>query len=140
MAANKLIVLGPTTLGIAAVNIYSPPTGITGGVAVPATITNAYYIFKKIRVVNTLAAALSFALWKQITIGAAPVAGKEFIWGGTATLLVLDVGRGQSVAGGAQVEWSGTARLAGDEADKFLVGVASAVGLTIEAEAEIGFI
>lgn len=144
MAANKVIVLGPTALPTAIANLFSPPTGISGGAGVPATITNAYYLLRKMRVTNNSAVAVAFALWKQITIGASPVAGKEFAWGGLATLLVLNVGTGQIVQPQGQVEWAGAVRLAGDEADKFLVGgmtsTATAGSLTIEVECEIGFI
>lgn len=146
MAASKVIMLGPRTLPAAIGNLFSPSTGITGGVGLPATLTNTYLVFRKIRVVNPTTNALIFGLWKQITIGATPVATKEFIFGALATLLVINAGSGSLVPAGSNVEWTGNARVEGNETDAFIVGGGATTagvgnaGLTIEAEVEVGFI
>jgi hypothetical protein len=136
MAANKIVLLPtivvPTSIG----NLYSPGT-TTGGTNNPSTIANLAYIIRKIRVVNTTAAQIFIALWKQVTIGSTPVAGKEIIWGGTATLLVLDAGKGVAVPANGFLESTDILRLDASETDKFLVGGASASGLTISAETEV---
>ncbi len=136
MAANKIILLPQVALTTTITNIYSPGT-TTGGTGVPSTIANLAYIIRKVRVVNTTAAQIFVALWKQVTIGASPVAGKEVIWAGTATLLVLDAGKGATVPANGFLESVDILRLDASETDKFLVGGASATGLTISAEAEI---
>lgn len=139
MAANKVIIFPTIALTATIANLYSP--GTHAG-SIPATVVtfspSIYFIFRHIRIVNTTTTAIFAALWKQITIGASPATGKELIWGATATGLALDANRGVSVAGASFVEWFGMLRVDNLETDKFIVGGASAVGLTIQGEGEIG--
>lgn len=139
MASNKFALVGPVALTATTVNVFSPPT-LTGGTNPPPVSTNTFYTIRHVRAVNTTATAINVALWKQVTIGASPVAGKEFIWGGTATLTALDAGRGVPVPANGFIEAFGLWRLSSDETDKFIVGVASATGVTIEMEVEIGVV
>ena len=141
MAANKVVFFPQIALTTSAANLYSPGT-TTGGTNMPTDSGNAtpglYFIFRKIRVVNTTNTAINVALWKQVTIGSTPVAGKEVVWAGAATLLALNAGTGASVPANSFLESVELMRLDANAADKFLVGVASASGLTISAEGEIG--
>jgi hypothetical protein len=119
MAQNKVIRIGPVTLGNATANILNPPAG-SGGVGL--TATNQYLILKHIRIVNRTASSATFSLFIGAT--GASAAGTEFI------------GNGTSVAANSYVDWYGQVRL--DAAD-FLTGSASAAStLTFQAEGEIG--
>jgi hypothetical protein len=122
MAANKLVRFGPVALSATlTTNILNPGT-TTGGVGMPATSTNLYFLLRHIRIVNKTAGAVTASLYIGATGG--NVAGTEFL--GTAI----------SIAANSSYDWYGLLRL--DVAD-FLVGGASAgTSLTFEAEGEIG--
>lgn len=121
MAANKLVRFGPVALSATlTTNILNPGT-TTGGVGMPATSTNTYFVLRHIHVVNKTAGAVTFSLWIGATGG--NVAGTEIF-------------NAQSVAANSVYDWYGLLTL--DVAD-FLVGGASAgTSLTLEAEGEIG--
>jgi hypothetical protein len=136
MAANKRVTLPPVALtATTTANIYSPPT-LTGGTNVPEASTNAFYTITHIHVGNTTASAIQFALWLDATGG--NTAGKEVIAPGVASGGALT--RGVSVAAQSVFDWYGALRISAADTNKFLVGGASAVGLTIQAEAEIGVV
>lgn len=122
MAANKLVRFGPIALtNTLTTNILNPPT-LTGGVGVPGTTVNCYYIIKHIRIVNKTTSAATFSLWIGAT--GANVAGTEF------------EGIASSVPANSAIDWYGYLTL--DIAD-FLVGGASAnTTLTLQGEGEIG--
>lgn len=136
MASNKIAFLPTVALtATTTVNLFSPGT-ITGGTNIPEG-TNLYYIIKHIRVGNTTNAPIRFALWKAAT--GANTAGKEYIFVGTATAGTLDANVGTSVAANSFVEcYPGTRLDAADATNKFIVGGASAVGLTMNIEVEYG--
>lgn len=119
MAANKIIRVGPTTLGTVAANIVNPPT-ISGGVGSSSTAT--YIILRHIRIVNRTGSSATYSLFIGAT--GASAGGTEFM------------GAANSIGANASVDWYGMVRL--DVAD-FLTGLASAANaLTLEAEGEIG--
>ena len=122
MAQNKAVRFGPVALSATlTTNILNPGT-TTGGVGMPATSTNTYFILRHIRIVNKTAGAVTCSFWLGATGG--NVAGTEVI------------GQGLSVAANSYVDWYGILTL--DVAD-FLVGGASAgTSLSFEAEGEIG--
>ena len=133
MAANKLVRFGPVAITtVTTTNVLNPGT-TTGGVGMPATSTNMYFIVRHIRIVNRTATAIRHAFWLGAT--GANAVGTEVIAGGTATAGALDASVGVTVAAGSFVDWYGLLTL--DVAD-FLVGGASAAGLTFEAEGELG--
>src|SRR5271156_5987286 len=77
MAANKIVRFGPIALTVTlTTNIFNPPT-LTGGVGVPGTTVNCYYLIKHLRIVNKTATFASFSLWIGATGG--NVAGTEFM-------------------------------------------------------------
>lgn len=119
---NKPVRFGPVALtATLTTNILNPGT-TTGGVGMPATSVNTYFLIRHIRIVNKTAGAVTFSLWIGAT--AANAAGTEFM------------GTGVSVPANSYVDWYGLLTL--DVAD-FLVGGASALtSLTLEAEGEIG--
>lgn len=138
MAANKKVFFPQIALTTTITNLYSPGT-TTGGTNMPANVANLYFLFQHLRVVNTTNAAINVAFWKQVTIGSTPVAGKEVIAGGAATLLALNAGTGVAIPGGGVFDYfTPVLRLDAADTDKFLVGGASAAGLTVYAEGEIG--
>ena len=122
MAANKLVRFGPVALtATLTTNILNPGT-TTGGVGMPATSTNTYFVIRHIRLVNKTAGAVTVTFYIGATGG--NVAGTEFL--GTAL----------SIAANSALDWYGMLTL--DVAD-FLVGGASAgTSITFEAEGEIG--
>lgn len=135
MAANKPLNVGPVALTTTTTtNIVNPPT-LTGGTGLHGTNTASFLILRHIRVVNKTAGALNFALWLGAT--GANAAGTETIAGGAASAGALTAGTGVSVAANSYFDWFGYLRM--DTAD-FLVGGASATGLTIEGEGEIGVV
>jgi hypothetical protein len=133
MAANKTIRIGPIQLGTTTTtNLFNPPT-LTGGTNPPALSTASYVILRHIRVSNNTTGALQFATWVGSTgVNTTATAGP---FPGIASAGTLT--NGVSVAANSYVDWYGILRM--DTAD-FLVGGAltSAVGLTLEAEGEIG--
>ncbi|HEY8879213.1 MAG TPA: hypothetical protein VIN03_16715 [Roseateles sp.] len=119
MAANKIIRIGPTSLGTSAANLANPPT-LTGGVGSASTAT--YMILRHIRIVNRTGSAATASLFVGATGGSA--GGTEFM------------SAAQSIAANSPIDWYGMLRL--DSAD-YLTGLASAANaLTFEAEGEIG--
>lgn len=124
MAANKIVRFGPVALSnTLTTNILNPGT-TTGGVGMPSTSTNLYFVVRHIRIINKTAGAVTFSLYIGATGG--NVAGTEFL------------GLGTSVAANSYVDWYGQLRL--DIAD-FLVGGAGAVtSLVLQAEGELGVV
>src|SRR5438552_18143067 len=103
MAANKIVTLVPVALTTTTTtNIWSPGT-TTGGTGMPENVANLYLIFRHIRVVNKTASAAKFCLWRTTT--GANTAGKEFIFGGTASAGALT--QGWTVAASSFVGWYG---------------------------------
>lgn len=138
MATNKAVSLPAVALTTTTTaNIYNPPT-LTAGTNPPEGSTNTYIVIRHIRVINTTNAAIRFALWRNGT--GANTAGKEFAFAGTATAGALDANVGTSVAANSFAEWFGMARIQANGTDAFIVGGASATGLTVNAEGEIGIV
>jgi hypothetical protein len=122
MAANKVVRFGPVALSnTLTTNILNPGT-TTGGVGMPATSTNLYFLIRHIRIVNKTAGAVTFTLYIGAT--GANAAGTEFM--GTA----------QSVPANSFVDWFGLLTL--DVADFLVGGASAATSLTLEAEGELG--
>jgi hypothetical protein len=122
MAASKNVRFGPVALTTTlTTNILNPPT-LTGGVGVPGTTVNCYYIIRHIRIVNKTTSAAAFSLWIGATGG--NVAGTEFM------------GIGTSVPAGGAVDWVGYMPL--EVADFLVGGSPTATALTFQAEGEIG--
>lgn len=123
---------GPTALlTTTTTNILNPPVG-SGGVGV--TATNQYMLVRKVRVGNKTAAAIRFGLWNGAT--GANLAGTEaFGTGATATAGALDATVGATVQPNGWWEWNGEKRL---DIANFIAGGASALGLTIEIDGELG--
>ena len=120
MAQNKQVRFGPVAITAAVANVLNPPT-ITGGTGVATVASATYVIVRHIRIVNTTSAAVSISMWIGATGGS--VAGTQFL------------GTGLSIPANTSYDWYGMLRL--DVVD-FLTAQASAVGLTFEAEGEIG--
>lgn len=124
MAANKKVRFGPVALSnTLTTNILNPGT-TTGGVGMPGTSTNLYFLLTHIRIINKTAGAVTFSLYIGATGG--NVAGTEFL------------GLGTSIAANAYQDWYGTLRL--DVADFLVGGASAATSLTLQAEGEIGVV
>jgi hypothetical protein len=124
MAANKTVRFGPVALSnTLTTNILNPGT-TTGGVGMPATSTNTYFILRHIRISNKTGSAATASLWIGAT--GANAAGSEFF----ATAL--------SIGSNSYVDWYGVLRL--DVADFLVGGSGTATALTFEAEGEIGIV
>ncbi len=122
MAANKIVRFGPVALSSTlTTNILNQGT-TTGGVGMPATTTNLYFLLTHIRIVNKTAGAVTFSLYIGAT--GANAAGTEFM------------GLGTSVAANSYIDWYG--RLPLEVADFLVGGAGSATSLTFEAEGEVG--
>jgi hypothetical protein len=122
MAANKLVRFGPVALSnTLTTNILNPGT-TTGGVGMPATSTNCYFVLRHIRLVNKTAGAVTVTLYIGAT--GANTAGTEFL--GTAL----------SIAANSALDWYGLLTL--DVADFLVGGASAATSITFEAEGEIG--
>jgi hypothetical protein len=122
MAANKLVRFGPVALSnTLTTNILNPGT-TTGGVGMPATSTNCYFVLRHIRLVNKTAGAVTVTMYIGATGG--NVAGTEFL--GTAL----------SIAANSALDWYGLLTL--DVADFLVGGASAATSITFEAEGEIG--
>ena len=135
MAANKVVRFGPVSLTTTTTtNVLNPPT-VTGGTGVAGTNTATYLIVRHVRVVNTTTASISFAMFLGTT--GVNTQTTAFGFGGQATAGALTASTGVPVAAGSYVDWYGQLRM--DTAD-FLVGGASAAGLTFQAEGEIGLV
>lgn len=113
-------------------NIFNPGA-TSGGTNCTATpYDKLYVIVRKITVGNTTASSKTFALWFSTT--GDNTAGKELPWAaGAASGAALT--QGQTVPANGSVFSSDVLRFS--PAD-FLVGGASASGLTIQLEGEIG--
>lgn len=132
---NKSITFGPVALSTTTTtNILNPPT-LTGGTGLHGTNASTYLILKHIRINNKTNAAVNAALWFGAT--GANTSGTEDFFAGAATAGALNANTGIVVAANSSQEWFGYKRM--DVAD-FLVGGASAAGLTISGEAEIGVV
>lgn len=121
MAQNKPVRWGPVALSATlTTNILNPGT-TTGGVGMPGTSTNLFFLIKHIHIANKTAGAVTFTLYIGAT--GANTAGTEIFLG-------------KSVAANDVYDWYGLLSL--DIAD-FLVGGASAgTSLTFEAGGEVG--
>lgn len=123
MAANKVIRFGPVALTTTlTTNLINPALGALGG-PTGFTMTQPYVVVKHLRITNKTTASISFSFW----LGAsnANVIGTE------------EIGQGKLVAANDAYDWWGNPGLRLDAMD-FLVGGASALGLTLQGEGEIG--
>lgn len=119
---NKQVRFGPVALTTTlTTNILNPGT-TTGGVGMPATSANLYFVLRHIRIVNKTGSAATFSLWLGAT--GANVAGTEVI------------GQGISVPANSYFDWSGLMTM--DVADFLVGGSGTASALTLEGEGEIG--
>jgi hypothetical protein len=119
---NKPVRFGPVALTTTlTTNILNPGT-TTGGVGMPASSGNLYFILKHIRIVNKTGTAATFSLWIGAT--GANAAGSEFM------------GLGTSVAANSYVDWYGAMPL--DVADFLVGGSNTATALTLQGEGELG--
>jgi len=122
---NKPVRFGPVALTTTlTTNILNPGT-TTGGVGMPATSSNLYFLVRHVRIVNKTGSAATFSLWLGAT--GANAAGTEVI------------GQGQSVAANSSYDrYAGSQGLRLDVADFLVGGSGSATALTLEAEGEVG--
>lgn len=119
---NKPVRFGPVALSATlSTNILNPGT-TTGGVGMPATSTNLYFILKHVRIVNKTGTAATCSFWIGAT--GANAAGTEVI------------GQGLSVAANSYLDWYGILTL--DVADFLVGGSGTATALSFEAEGEAG--
>jgi len=120
---NKPVRFGPIALSATlTTNILNPGT-TTGGVNMPATSGNLYFLIKHIRIVNKTGTAATAFLWIGAT--GANAAGTEFGFQGTV------------IPANSYVDfYPGTVTL--DVADFLVGGASSATTLTIEGSGEIG--
>ncbi len=119
MAQNKIITASgslPTSVG----NLLNPPT-LTGGVGVPGTTTNTYFLLRVIRVINTNNTPATFSFWRGLTAGSA--AGTELL-GGT-----------QQINANSTLSFPLLTRF---DIANFLTGIASTSGVTWSMDFEIG--
>jgi hypothetical protein len=131
MAQNARLRVGPVALTTTTTtNLLNPAAA---GAGTGYTPTASYIELNHIRAVNKTNGAINVALWLGAT--GANLAGTEIVWGGVATAGALNAGTGVSVGANSFAEWFG--RLVIKSTD-FLVGGASAAGLTFEAEGETG--
>ena len=119
---NKSVRFGPVALSnVLTTNILNPGT-TTGGVGMPASSGNLYFIVKHARIVNKTGAAVTCSFWLGAT--GANAAGTEVI------------GQGLSVPANSYIDWYGILRL--DVADFLVGGASAATSLSIELEGEVG--
>ena len=122
MSANKAVRFGPVTLtNTLTTNILNPGT-TTGGVGMPLTSTNLYFILRHLRVINKTATAATVSRW--IGGSGANTAGTEFAWQAT------------SVPANGYLDWYGAGRL--DAADFLVGGAGAATALTLSGEGDLG--
>jgi hypothetical protein len=125
MAANKIVRFGPVVLSnTLTTNILNPGT-TTGGVGMPASSTNTYFVLRHVRITNVTATPATFTM----CIGAT---------GATASSSNSFMGFGTSVPANSYVDWYGMVRL--DTADFLVGGAGTATALTFEAEGELGIV
>jgi hypothetical protein len=123
MAQNKQVRFGPVALTTTlTTNILNPGT-TTGGVGMPATSVNLYFIIRHIRIVNITGTAATFTL----CIGAT---------GATAASSNSFMGFGLSVPANSYADWYGAITL--DIADFIVGGAGTTLALTFQAEGEVG--
>lgn len=135
MAANKKFSLGPIALTTTTTtNLMNPGTTTGGTNSTAAPYDKTQVTITHIRVANTTAGSIFVALWKGAT--GTNASGKEYAFAGTATAGALDSGKGVSVPANSYVDYYTPGDLF--TTSDFLVGGASASGLTIKAEGEIG--
>jgi hypothetical protein len=115
-------------------NLLNPPTttgGVPSGEFSGGDYQGGRITVTHMRVTNNTTGALALALWRGAT-GINSV-GKEFAWGGIASTGTLT--NGVTVPPGGQLDWYGKMPF---DTTKFLVGGASAAGLTLEIDGSIG--
>lgn len=123
MAQNKAVRFGPVVMSATlTTNILNPGT-TTGGVGMPGTSGNLYFLIKHIRIVNITSGAVTFTM----AIGTTGV---------TATSSNAFMGFGTSVPANNCLDWYGLLTL--DVADFLVGGAGAGTSLTFEAEGEIG--
>lgn len=129
---SRLVALSTSTV----VNLMNPGT-TTGGVGSSGTPNgNLEIIITHLRIANTTNAAKFAALWKGAT--GANAAATEFYYAGTATAGALDANSGVSIPANSGIDfYPGAPGNIFVPAD-FLVGGASATGLTLLIEGFIG--
>lgn len=133
MAANKALTLGPVAVTTTNATTIAAP-GSTSVVAANATVgsgiptTNHYMLIRHIRLVNTTVAAITVSLF--VGARAAAVAGTEFL-GGALSIPANSPYDWYAGSQGLRIEFGAT--------DAALCGGASALGVTFQAEGEIGF-
>ena len=122
MPANRILNVQPIVLGTAAANLLNcAVTSLAGPVGI--TLTQPYMIISHMRIVNKLAQAVTFSLFKGAT--GASAAGTEIVGSLTA------------IAANSSYDWFGMLRM--DSGD-FLTGLAgTATALTLSVEGEVGF-
>ena len=119
---NKKVRFGPVALSATlTTNILNPGT-TTGGVGMPSSSANLYFLIRHIRIVNKTGGAVSFSFWIGGTGG--NVAGTEAI------------ALGISVPANSAYDWFGELTL--DVADFLVGGAGAATSLSFEAEGELG--
>lgn len=135
MPANKIIRVGPVALTTTTTTniLNSTVTSLAGPVGV--TLTQPYFIVRKIVVGNKTASEAKCALWIGAT--GANAAGTEYVFTGKATAGALDAGTGASVPANGSLERFPMTRM--DSADFLVGGASAATTLTIELEVEVGF-
>lgn len=121
MAANKTVRFGPAAVSNAVANALNPGT-TTGGVNMPGSSGNLYFIVKHIRWVNKTAAARTISGWIGAT--GASAAGTETGFSGT------------TVPANSYIDWFGLLRL--DVADFLTMQADAATSITWQGEGEIG--
>lgn len=121
MAANKTVRFGPVAVTNAVADKLNPGT-TTGGVNMPASSGNLYFIIKHIRFVNKTAASHTISAWIGAT--GASAAGTETGFSGT------------SVPANSYVDWYGLLRL--DVADFLTMQADANTSIVFQAEGEVG--
>jgi len=122
VAQQKNVRFGPVALSATlTTNILNPGT-TTGGVGMPATSGNLYFIIKHLRIVNKTAGAVTVSLWLGAT--GANAAGTEVIAQGTP------------VPANSYLDYYGVLTL--DVADFLVGGAGAGTSLVLEAEGEVG--
>jgi len=122
MAQNKTCRWGPIALTTTlTTNLLNPGT-TTGGVNMPASSTNLYFIIRHIRLVNKTASSATASFWVGAT--GANAAGTEVI------------AQGMPVAANSVVDWYGLLRL--DVGDYLVGGASAGTSISFQAEGEIG--
>lgn len=133
MAANKTYNTSKALTTTTTVNILNPGT-TTGGT--PALTVNLRIVVKHIRATNTTNANINVAMWKGAT--GANAVGTEYGFGGVATAGALNAGTGTTIPANDSRDYYPAANGMIFETTDFLVAGASAAGVTLDIEGEIG--